>query len=359
MIYKVIGLMSGSSLDGLDIIYTTISDARDNWEFEIEHSACITFPEALRISLQKASSLPVSDFLQLHTSFGRYLGEQVNAFIEKNQLQHKVHFIVSHGHTAYHNPSANTSFQLGDGASITAITNLTTISDLRNMDVALNGQGAPIVPIADKYLFKNYDFCLNLGGIMNITIKKDNEILAFDIGGCNQILNHFAEKKHLKFDDRGQLATSGKFHKAIFDALNEVEYFQKPAPKSLSNDFTPNNLLTKLEDLNIEDALYTACKHIAYQIKQAITPYTKASSTKILVTGGGAHNHFLITSTNEMLVDTNVTLEIPNDIIVDNKEALAMAFFGILRWREQTNTIKSVTGATQDSIGGAIWIPNN
>jgi len=359
MIYKVIGLMSGSSLDGLDIVYTTISDARANWEYEIEHSDCIPFPEALKNALQNASNLPVGDFLQLHTSFGKYLGEQVNTFIATHQLQHKVHFIVSHGHTAYHHPQANTSFQLGDGAAITAITYLTTISDLRNMDVALGGQGAPIVPIADKYLFKEYDFCLNLGGIANVTIKDQDTILAFDIGGCNQILNYFAAKNGLNYDEGGKIAQSGNFHQNVFDSLNQIAYFNLPAPKSLSNTFTPAELLPILEPLNVEDALHTACKHIAFQIKQSIAPFQKDAPSQLLITGGGAHNAFLVACIREALADTNFTIAIPAPLIVDNKEALAMAFFGILRWREQTNTLQSVTGASQDSIGGAIWIPNN
>lgn len=359
MIYKVIGLMSGSSLDGLDIVYTTITNVGNNWEYEIEQAATVDYPDAWQEKLSSFKDCTLPEFLELHTAYGRYLGEEINQFITQHHLHHKVHFVVSHGHTVYHNPQNKTTFQLGDGAGIAATTGLTVIAGLRNMDMAYGGQGAPIVPIADQLLFGAYRYCLNLGGIANISIKTATGIVSSDICAANQVLNHFAQLEQLPFDNKGILAASGSLDGKALEQLQALPFFQQQGAKSLSNDFSQNEIIPLLEHLSPGDALHTACKHIAAEVKRTVLNYPVAvAPTQVLVTGGGAHNDFLMESLRDVLHELKIELVKPDDEIINFKEAVAMALIGVLRWREETNVLCSATGASQDSIGGAIWLAN-
>jgi len=359
MVYNVIGLMSGSSLDGLDIAYTQLTEISGKWSFEILHSECLPYPSLLAADLKGAAKMPVPEYLRLHTSYGHYLGEQVTAFIDRNQLHHKVHFISSHGHTVWHEPKTKTSTQIGDGAAIAAWTLLPVITDLRNMDIALGGQGAPIVPIADQMLFGDYDFCLNIGGIANVTVNTP-EPLAFDICPANQLLNYFANRQSKAYDDKGAMAKAGNHQEAVWEQANEIAFYKKQAPKSLHNDFVHEAVLPHFAAItNDGDALHTATRHIATQIAQAIQPYQNPlQPQRMLVTGGGAFNEFLLELLDEAL-NQNGTMElvVPDAAIVKQKEALAMALIGTLRWREEINVLHSVTGATRSSVGGALWLP--
>ncbi|HET8574047.1 MAG TPA: anhydro-N-acetylmuramic acid kinase [Edaphocola sp.] len=361
MTYNIIGLMSGSSLDGLDICYTCITIiSGKKWEYEIVHADCIPYSEDLKVQLKNAAVLSVPEFLRLNIAFGRFCAGEINQFIDKYDLHHKAFFIASHGHTAWHEPGANVSCQIGDGATIAALTGYPTISDLRDMDVALGGQGAPIVPIADQLLFSDYDFCLNLGGIANITVNSADEPLAFDICPANQLLDHFARKKGVAFDRDGILARAGQCNPNSLAAINQQEYYLKTAPKSLSNTFSAEEIIPHLEkEENVENALATAVAHIAEQIATAIGPYCHdKGSFNMLVSGGGALNKQLIAAINVALIEKNlpVTCILPDEKVIHFKEALAMAVIGALRWREENNVLASVTGASRNSIGGAFWM---
>ncbi len=359
MVYKVIGLMSGSSLDGLDIAYTQLTEVSGKWSYEILEAECITYPPVLANELKKAATLSVPEYLRLHTSYGHYLGEQVNHFIKKYNLQHKVHFIASHGHTTWHEPAARTTAQIGDGAAIAGWTLLPVISDLRNMDVALGGQGAPIVPVADKLLFADYDFCLNIGGIANVTVNGEQP-LAFDICPANQLLNHFALRLEKEYDDKGAIARTGNNDEVVLGKINQVSFYERESPKSLHNGFVSEEVLPHFETLeNGNDALHTATRHIATQIARAIRPYRNPlQAQRMLVTGGGAFNDFLMEMLQEELnKDGDFELVLPDEQTIKHKEAIAMALIGTLRWREEINTLHSVTGAHLSSVGGAMWLP--
>lgn len=358
MTYNVIGLMSGSSLDGLDIVFATFTYASSNWQYEIVQGETIPYSEDLYQELKQVTQLPLTQYLTLHTRLGRYFGNCVNAFIEKHQLFHKVHFIASHGHTVWHNPKEHTSVQIGDGATIAAVTGINTISDLRNMDVALGGQGAPIVPIADKFLYNDYDFLLNIGGICNVTVNSGNP-LAFDIAPANQVLNYFANKVGKEFDTNGDLARSGNVDKEKLAIMGNFPYHFLPAPKSLDNSFSQKNIIPLLDSLDAKDALCTAVNYIATQIAQSLQPFVqKVENKKLLVTGGGALNAFLVERINDALQSDNVAVVVADHHTVHFKEAVAMAFIGVLRWREEDNVLASVTGASRNSVGGALWLGN-
>ncbi len=359
MVYKVIGLMSGSSLDGLDIAYVQLEEVRGAWSYQLLHAACVPYSIEWELKLKHAATIPVGDFLKLHTSYGRYLGEQVKTFIANNNLEHKVHFIASHGHTVFHEPQHKTTFQLGDGASLAAVAELPVISDLRSLDVALGGQGAPIVPIGDKLLFGNYDYLLNIGGIANITVWQNGEPVAFDICAANQLLNGLAERDGKKMDENGAIAATGELLVGVLEELNKAAYYAKTAPKSLSNEEARQIVFPLLleSDYALADMLHTATVHIAQQIAAAVAKYPHGKEmASLLVTGGGAFNSFLVDQIQKELTASNVTVTVPDAGLIQYKEAIVMALIGTLRWREEANVLSSVTGASRDSVGGAMWL---
>lgn len=359
MVYKVIGLMSGSSLDGLDIVFTHLDESRGIWKFEVKNCDCIPYTEEWQHALKTAKNQSVSDFLLLHTRYGKYLAECVNAFIEKHSLHHQIDFIATHGHTVFHDPAHHTSAQIGCGATLAAHTQLPVISDLRAMDTALGGQGAPIVPIGDKLLFPEYDYLLNIGGIVNISVKNDDTIHAFDICTGNQALNILAQRTGNDMDKNGAMAKSGRLLGGVLDALNAQDYFHRPAPKSLSNEAAQELIFPVLMESphDTNDLLHTVVKHIAQQVSNAILQSKSANTAgRMLITGGGAFNSFLVEEISEKLQPLGVTITVPDETIVKYKEALVMALIGALRWREETNVLASVTGASSDSIGGALWM---
>jgi anhydro-N-acetylmuramic acid kinase len=355
MEYNVIGLMSGSSLDGLDIAFVRLKEEGGKWSYEWLAADCMSYSAEWQQKLKNAQRLSVPEFLRLHTAYGHFVGKTVKAFLEKQNGQ-KPDFLVSHGHTVLHEPANSVTCQLCDGAAIAAETGLTVISDLRNADIALGGQGAPIVPIADRLLFGEYDYLLNLGGIANISIQRSG--LAFDICPCNQLLNHYAMNAGFDYDDEGALARNGKSAKALQEQLAAQIFYRQAPPKSLSNEFSQMQILPLVDEAMLEpgDALATCTAHIVECIAAAFTPYIQtAQSAKLLVTGGGAFNTFLVEQLIAALRPYSIEVVVPERQLVQYKEALAMALIGVLRWRNEVNVLASVTGARYDSIGGAIW----
>ncbi len=351
--------MSGSSLDGLDIAYVRLEEVRGKWEYAIEQTRCVPYPTEWVTHLRQAARLPVGDFLKLHTAYGRYTGETVKTFMDDHDLEHKVHFIASHGHTVFHEPGSRTTFQLGDGATIASVTGLPVICDLRAMDVALGGQGAPIVPIGDRMLFSGYDYLLNIGGIANVTVQGPNGSYAYDICPANQALNALAHRLGKTMDEGGEMAAAGNYLPDVDAALRGAEYYQRTPPKSLSNQEAVAIAIRAIEDQqhDVKDLLHTMTVHIAGRIAAAIhqTPVTNPAP-QMLITGGGAFNTFLTEEIKKQLSGA-VSVIVPDDEVVMYKEALVMALIGALRWREEVNVLSGVTGAERDSSGGAIWLP--
>jgi anhydro-N-acetylmuramic acid kinase len=362
MVYKVIGLMSGSSLDGLDIAYVHLQEIGGKWSYEIVKADCYGYSEEWVSRLTNAIKLNARDYLLLHTAYGQYIGELVNRFIADNGLEYQVQLIASHGHTTFHLPGQKMTGQLGDGAAIAAATGINTVTDLRAMDIALGGQGAPIVPIGEKLLLGDYDFFLNLGGIANISLNHPTQYIAFDICPANRVLNLLAAQAGKAYDEGGKLAASGNVDEGLLNKLNALSYYGEHYPKSLANDFGTDEVhpIVASAMLNTNDALRTYVEHIAVQIKNAVEqllPLTKhGEGLKLLATGGGALNGFMVQRLQEILQPLNVTIIIPGEDIVQYKEALIMALIGVLRLREKSNVLASVTGAARSSIGGAMWV---
>jgi len=360
MVYRAIGLMSGSSLDGLDIVFAELQEVSGKWEYSIRAAECIPYEKEWEQKLQKATSLSALDYQLLHTDYGHYIGKTINKFIERHHLQYQVQLIASHGHTTFHVPSRMMTAQIGDGAAIAAETGINTVSDLRAMDLALGGQGAPIVPIGEKLLLKDYSLLLNLGGIANVSANIPEENIAFDICPANRVLNLLAAKSGKAYDENGVMAATGDVDEKLLSKLNSLDYYGQPFPKSLANDFGTDIVFPIVEKsgLKTNDALRTYVEHIAIQLNKSLDqllPKVKISNPRMLATGGGAHNSFL-TERIKANIDHNIEFIIPDPQLIDFKEALVMALIGVLRWREEVNVLASVTGASRDSIGGAVWI---
>lgn len=363
MVYRALGIMSGSSLDGLDMAFVEFHEVSGKWTYHVRASECARYSEEWTNKLKNAISLDALQYQLLHTAYGHYIGQQVNQFIEKHELQYQVQLIASHGHTTFHLPGQQMTGQIGDGAAIAASTGINVVSDLRAMDVALGGQGAPIVPIGEKLLLGDYHLLLNIGGISNISFNNAEKYVAFDICPANRVLNMLAQEEGKPFDDNGAIAASGQVQNALLNRLNEQDYYHQPYPKSLANDFGSETLYQIIKDAKYEvkDAMRTYVEHIAVQADLAIQSMEERSGislsgAKLLVTGGGAHNQFLMTQIKTYLEKRHIELVVPAPELIDYKEAIIMALIGVLRWREENNVLASVTGASRDSIGGAVWI---
>ncbi len=350
--------MSGSSLDGLDIAFCEFRENAGQWEFTIRETACYAYDQEWAARLQGAVSLSAADYLLLHADYGHYIGEKLNAFIEEKQIHYQAALVASHGHTSFHMPARRMTAQLGDGAAIAAETKLPVISDLRAMDIAFGGQGAPIVPIGEKLLLPGYGYFLNIGGIANISFPADPYI-AFDICPANRVLNLLASETGQPYDEGGKMAESGSVVSSLLEKLNGLDYYHHAYPKSLANDFGTGVVYPLIKDAGIPvaDALRTYSEHIAVQTAAALRSAGagKNLTPQMLVTGGGAFNHFLIQRIADHLKPGGVAVMVPAAELVNFKEAMIMAFIGVLRWRQENNVLASVTGAARDSIGGALW----
>jgi anhydro-N-acetylmuramic acid kinase len=363
MVYRVIGIMSGSSLDGLDLAFTEIEEIGGKWTYEIAAAACLPYTAEWKEKLAGAIHLSARDYLLLHSEYGHYIGKQVNAFIDSYGLAYRAGLIASHGHTTFHMPPAMTG-QLGCGAAIAAETGLPVVSDLRAMDLAYGGQGAPIVPMGEKYLLGEYAYFLNIGGIANISANRKDGYVAFDVCPANSVMNILVAENGLEYDAGGAIAASGKIDWSLLEKLNAFAYYDKGYPKSLANDFGTDTIypLIKQSGISLADSLRTCVEHIAQQVRKSVAMIlaqngeTDAGNARMLVTGGGAFNTFLVSRITELLQPLRLETEVADDRLANYKEALIMAFLGVLRWREENTVMHSVTGARKDSVGGAMWM---
>lgn len=352
--YSVIGLMSGTSLDGLDIAHCTFQYDKDKWSYGLHYAETIKYDAAWYIKLKDAHLLNGEELVKLHHEYGVFLGNKIKKFSKKYQLK-DLDFVSSHGHTIFHNPKQGVTFQLGNGTSIAATCGIKVICDFRVLDVALKGQGAPLVPVGDKLLFPEYDFCLNLGGYSNISFEHNRRRIAFDICPVNTALNYLASAIGKSFDKDGRMAQSGKINIQLLSKLNRLKYYSKEHPKSLGREWLSAHFLPLLNasSIAVEDKLATMVEHIAHQLSAGILKHSKRGT--VLITGGGAHNRFLISTLREKLPSYEIV--IPSENLVNYKEALVFAFLGVLKIEQKVNTLRSVTGAIRNSSGGILCIP--
>lgn len=354
--YEILGLMSGTSLDGLDLAYCHIWQSGTRWKFKIKETKSVSYDPEMQSKLRDSIFLPAEELLSFHNSYGTWLGEQSKSFIEEHHLN--VDCIASHGHTTHHRPEMGLTFQIGSGQHLANASGQKVICDFRTNDVALGGQGAPLVPIGDALFFGEYDFCLNLGGIANVSFDKDGQRIAYDIGLANMILNHITRKNGLDYDKGGQLASSGRVNAELLKKLNDLEYYRLPYPKSIGYEWFVEKVVPLVDgtDDSMENLLCTGIHHICEQIAVQVTVNSRQSENTLLVTGGGALNDFLTQTLQEKLgVGTKVI--VPDKKLIEFKEALVFAFMGVLRMEGKTNVLRSVTGAKRDSSSGVVYLP--
>ncbi|HET9486124.1 MAG TPA: anhydro-N-acetylmuramic acid kinase [Chryseosolibacter sp.] len=349
--YKVIGLMSGTSLDGLDIAYCVFQKLKSGWRYTIEKCETIRYSPQWLTRLSEAHSLRGEELMALDAAYGSYLGKTVRDFVQRHGL--KVDFICSHGHTVFHQPAKAFTTQIGNGYSILAASDLPVVCDFRMEDVAFGGEGAPLVPAGDKWLFHEYDVCLNLGGIANLSLDVKGKRNAFDICFCNMGLNYLAAEISKRFDKNGDMASDGNIDSGLLKALDKVYKKLRSKRPSLGRELFEEQFEPLLEEkkLSLEDRLCTFTESAAIEITEAIKSHRQKA--KVLCTGGGAFNSYLISRMLQHGGD-DLTFIIPEEEVVKFKEAMVFGFLGVLRVRNEVNCLKTVTKASRDSSSGTM-----
>jgi anhydro-N-acetylmuramic acid kinase len=348
---RIIGVMSGTSLDGVDLAYCIFEEDGIAYTYHLEACETIPYPDTWLNRLKTLPQATAVEYAETHSAYGKYIGRLVKDFIGYNQLT--VDFVASHGHTIFHNPQNHYTSQIGEGAAIAAECGLPVVCDFRTGDVAAGGQGAPLVPIGDQLLFGNYEYCLNLGGFANISMQRNRQRIAFDVSPANIVLNHIAGLRGKSFDKDGAMAASGKIHDTLLLALNNLGYYHRKPPKSLGREWVEKEILPILSQYEIspEDVACTVCEHIAIQIALCTG---NDSKKQMLITGGGAYNTFLI---QRMAAHTSVRFIIPDNKTINFKEALVFALLGLLRMQSRPNCLSTVTGASRNVSSGAVYLP--
>ena len=348
--------MSGTSLDGLDIAYVDFSYEDDSWSFELLCAETIIFPQNLCAKLEQARNLNALQMIELDLEFGTFIGNSVLDFIRKHNLdEEELDLIASHGHTVFHQPDKRITLQIGSGQEIARITGITTVCDFRKKDVLFGGQGAPLVPIGDRDLFAqkyNCDALINLGGFANITLIDKALVRAFDIGPCNLVLNKYAKLLGASYDKGGALGrSSSNEFPMLVQTLNALAYFSAAIPKSLGAEWLDQHFypLLDIDELTSQDKLGVCYEVISDQIAAVLN---KHQVKRALFSGGGAKNEYLIELIQQK---SRAEIVIPETSIIDYKEALVFAYLGVLFMEAEPNCLSSVTGASEDVVGGVMF----
>jgi anhydro-N-acetylmuramic acid kinase len=347
--YRVLGVMSGTSLDGIDLAYITFN-FENSWKFKLECCTTIAYTEEWLQTLKGLVSNSLEELQQIDIHYTAYLAEVINTFIAANNIEN-IDAICSHGHTALHQPEKALTYQIGNLKELATLTNNKVVCDFRVQDVALGGQGAPLVPIGDQLLFSEYDYCLNLGGFANISTSENEKRIAYDICPVNIVLNKYANQLGLPYDDKGEIAKSGTYLLNLGNELRNLPYYKQRPPKSLGLEWVEKEITPRLEASKPKEAdvLRTFTEHIASEIAKNVN-----IRSTILVTGGGTYNDYLL---SRILYNKEINLIIPSKEIIEFKEALIFGFLGVLKMREEVNCLASVTGAKQDHSAGKIYLP--
>ena len=345
--YFIIGLMSGTSLDGIDLVYVQFHK-KDYKYFKILAADTISYKDDWKEKLQTAIHFSKGKLLKLDTEYGELLGAEINVFINKNKIKN-IDFVASHGHTVLHEPDKGITLQIGNGKKISELTKQKVVCDFRTQDVNLGGQGAPLVPIGDELLFANYDYCVNLGGFANVSFKENENRIAFDICPVNIVLNYYVQKLGLQYDDKGEIAKKGEINYSLLEKLNTLDFYKKAPPKSLGLEWVQSIVLPIIDEVekDIPTILRTFIEHSAIQIGKIIF-----NNESILITGGGVFNSFLM---RRIEFYSGRKIQIQSKELINYKEALIFAFLGLLRVENQVNCLRSVTGAKKDHSSGVIF----
>lgn len=351
--YNVIGVMSGTSLDGVDLSHIKFHLENNKWVFEIIESETIGYSQSWISQLKSAVDYSEMELEKLNQEYTKLLASTITTFIEKHKIEN-LDAVCSHGHTILHQPQNGITLQIGNLPEISALTHQKVVCDFRVQDVKLGGQGAPLVPIGDRILFSEYDYCINLGGFSNVSFEQKGKRIAFDISPVNTVLNYYANQLGLNYDDKGKISRTGRINKKLLNDLNALNFYHQKFPKSLGFEFVKEIILPLIESFGIpiEDKLRTFTEHVALQTALALDCFETLKG-QMLVTGGGAYNDFLIERIQSHLPE--MELVIPSPKILEFKEALIFALLGVLKLRNEINVLSSVTGAKMDHSSGIIY----
>ena len=348
----MIGSMSGTSLDGIDLVYVKFTK-KEKWDFQILASETIDYSQVWKHILRNSIELAPAALKKLNIRYTDYLGNTISDFITKEKIE-VLEAVASHGHTVFHRPEEGFTLQIGNLSHLADRIGRPVVCDFRTQDVALGGQGAPLVPAGDLMLFNEHRACVNLGGFSNISVLQNHTVLAYDICAVNTVLNFLAQRLNLPYDAGGKAAAEGKIISALSDRLNQLDYYSKKPPKSLGMEWVQEYVFDILNDFanrETKDLLHTYTLHIAKEIARCLP-----EDGSVLFAGGGAFNTFLVRAIQER---THAKIVIPHSEIVEFKEALIFAFLGLLKWQGSVNCLASVTGAEKDHATGKIFFPNS
>ncbi|MGB3590803.1 MAG: anhydro-N-acetylmuramic acid kinase [Nonlabens sp.] len=345
--YNVIGIMSGTSLDGVDIVHAKLV-SQPEWGFQIHATQCISYTQAWRARLAHAVSMDLEEIEQLDRDYTRLLAGIINDFKSRNPTSN-ILAICAHGHTVKHEPVKGITIQIGNRPELATLTRERVVCDFRIQDVQLGGQGAPLVPIGDHLLFASYDYCLNLGGFSNVSLLKNNSRIAYDICPVNVVLNTLATRLGKEYDEGGAFAKAGTINTPVVNQLNRLDYYTAPAPKSLGMEWVNHEVMPLIKQLDPVDAIATFTDHAARQISKALP-----ANERVLATGGGVYNSYLM---DRIAHYRGAVISLPSDSLINYKEALIFGLLGVLRLRNQNNCLATVTGASHDHSSGKIYLP--
>ncbi|TGV04111.1 anhydro-N-acetylmuramic acid kinase [Flavivirga rizhaonensis] len=350
--YRVVGVMSGTSLDGIDVVYSQFELDNGVWHFKIVHSETVSYNSSWENILRNLVSYNVTELQQIDEDYTNYLASIIKNFISKNNIK-IIDAICSHGHTALHQPDTGITYQIGNKPTMAALLNKMVVCDFRVQDVELGGQGAPLVPIGDKLLFSEYDFCLNLGGFANISTELNDERIAYDVCPVNIVLNHYTKLIGFDYDDGGKIAETGTVINELLNKLNTLSFYKEDYPKSLGLEWVNKNIFPLIDAFQLEtkDILKTFIEHISIQIAKEINKKKQAS---VLATGGGVYNNYLVDRLKQY---SQHNIIIPSNTVVEFKEALIFGLLGVLKLRDEVNCLQSVTGSSKNHSSGKIYLP--
>ncbi|WPR72659.1 anhydro-N-acetylmuramic acid kinase [Flavobacterium sp. NG2] len=348
--YNIIGVMSGTSLDGVDLAQIQFTIKNNHWDFEIIHSETVPYNYAWISILKNAVTFSKEALEELNHDYTLLLSSIINEFVNKHQIK-ELDAVCSHGHTILHQPQINYTLQIGNLPEIAKLTQQTVVCNFRVQDVQLGGQGAPLVPIGDQILFSNYHYCMNLGGFSNVSFEENGNRIAFDICPVNTILNYYANQLGMDYDNKGENSRNGTVNIELLNELNSLEFYQLKHPKSLGFEFVKEIVLPLMEEYEIEikDKLATFTEHIALQTALALPN----KNSTLFITGGGAYNDYLIERIKNHLPEMKII--IPEPTILEYKEALIFGLLGVLKLREEVNVLGSVTGAKKNHSSGFVY----
>ena len=351
-VFQVVGVMSGTSLDGIDLVDVSFKRQIGHWKYTIHNSETIDYDEFWKEKLSQLVSFTKEELVSIDNEYTHFLAKVIKLFIAKYRIN-DIDAICSHGHTALHKPEKGLTYQIGNLPEIAKKIGVQVVCDFRVQDVELGGQGAPLVPIGDQLLFSEYGYCLNLGGFANISLAKKDVRLAYDICPVNIVMNHYVRQNGLDYDDEGKIAASGHINQDLLEQLNAIDFYVIEPPKSLGLEWVVSKIFPLIDSfkLSLEDLLRTFVEHVAIQVTKQINAI---KNTKVLVTGGGVFNSFLISRIRNL---TDNDIMIPDNELINFKEALIFGFLGVLKLSGEVNCLSSVTGAKHNHSSGKIFLP--